>query len=219
MIKVLHPDAAVAVAVSSTSLILMWCWRAIGIIFVCPHFRLVSPNDAPGKGLNECVLQLRRIHKVNFCQATSSNRFSHLIFLGPCTPKCVSNVANIQSWNCWQNCTCHELSISLNKETFFLFFFLLFHNFHMLRSFTNSIMMKSYCLPSLWQRFHDAYVVNPQAGLDSIAMSIFADILVVLTNTMFVNSTNISRNIEIIADISHNHKTSGGVLFLSWCTF
>ena len=99
-----------------------WCWRAIGIIFVYPHFRLVSPNGASGKGLNKCVLQFRRTHKVSFCQDTSSDEFPHLIFLWTFSSKCVSNVANIQNWNWWQNCTCNEHSISLNKVVFFLFF-------------------------------------------------------------------------------------------------
>ena len=125
-----------------------------------------------GKGLNECVLQFLRIHKVHFCQDTSSNGFPRLIFLSPFSPKFVSNIANIQSWNWRQNCMCHGLSISLEKRSLLSICCSFFHNFHMLRSISNWIMMKSSRLPSLWQKIHDAYVVSSQAGLDSIAISI-----------------------------------------------
>ena len=118
-----------------------------------------------GKGLNECVLQFLRIHKVHFCQDTSSNGFPRLIFLSPFSPKFVSNIANIQSWNWWQNCMCHGLSISLEKRSLLSICCSFFHNFHMLRSISNWIMMKSSRLPSLWQKIHDAYVVSSQAVL------------------------------------------------------
>ena len=126
MIKVLDSDAAVAVAVSSTSLILMWCWRAIGIIFVCPHFCLVSPNGASGKGLNECVLQFRRIHKVNFCQDTSSNGFPRLIFLSPFSQKWfpILQISRVETGG---KIVCVMGSLyPWKKEAFFLFVVLFF---------------------------------------------------------------------------------------------
>ena len=97
-----------------------------------PYFRLVSPNGASGKGLNECVLQFRRIHKVNFCQATSFNGFSHLIFLPHVFP--MLQISRVK--------TVGKIARGLLS---ILFSFV--SNFHMLRSISNSIdsaLMKSY---------------------------------------------------------------------------
>ena len=53
-----------------------------------------------------------------------------------------------------------------------------------------SMVHTKYFQHSIWKGF------SPKAELDSAAVSIFVVILVELTNTVFVNSTNITTNIE-----------------------
>ena len=51
-------------------------------------------------------------------------------------------------------------------------------------------------LPVLETNFFMVKVLKANLALDNIAVSIFVDIWVELTTTLFVNSTNISTNIE-----------------------